>query len=606
MKTDNVDWTSAALDIRTAFLLAPLEQGNRILVLYPPKTLIQAGVVPQGQLWFATGAMLGDICTKSLQGPRLRELLAMMGFNFVDNVEGESRVTAKKIQSSSHERSGTSGSRTGGESNSGGVENRVVELKADSLMGCEGEVDVSGPGIPSQGLIKRALKLLLGALCLKRSTGKVVVTIEQDKQEPDITTWTIAVLALVGVVLLCCGLAVGFARGAWTVGDPRIQRVRVEEVDGSESWTVLSSAELRQGVEEYGSPAGSPRLDIHAHDSSVHPTAQNVTRDGLRRRTQRASSIAIPGPLDPRYLDPSHETLQTLGSPQAQGSSRDTPRARTYADPAPLAPRDYPNPNADWSGERTERGGSRTRAPYGSVDYAARMPAPTVGLVMGDDQVLGVAASYVDDVGYIGLAAGEPSGDHTGAGLDNDVEVPVEQNVETDRAEPDVVITDPSEDDQEGDTHSLPQSSTIRRTGHNQQDEAEELIIVPGWTLRVPPPQVWRTLTVTPAWGGDAGRFHQDIPRGHNKDFWIVDAGRSTLLRVHCKPRRLLFVPQGAGLPAGVSFAELSGRRRSYVNLRDPSLKVPFIEDRFDIPGSRRAMARLWIGRTELEIVREH
>ena len=52
-------WTTGALDIRTAFLLAPLEQTNRILVLRPPKVLISAGIVHPQELWYATGAIYG-------------------------------------------------------------------------------------------------------------------------------------------------------------------------------------------------------------------------------------------------------------------------------------------------------------------------------------------------------------------------------------------------------------------------------------------------------------------------------------------------------------------------------------------------------------------
>ena len=44
-KARDCRWTAGALDIRTAFLLAPLEQSNRILVLRPPKVLISAGIV---------------------------------------------------------------------------------------------------------------------------------------------------------------------------------------------------------------------------------------------------------------------------------------------------------------------------------------------------------------------------------------------------------------------------------------------------------------------------------------------------------------------------------------------------------------------------------
>ena len=58
-KATDPSWTMGSLDIRTAFLLAPLEQSNRILVLRPPKVLISANIVYPQELWYATGAIYG-------------------------------------------------------------------------------------------------------------------------------------------------------------------------------------------------------------------------------------------------------------------------------------------------------------------------------------------------------------------------------------------------------------------------------------------------------------------------------------------------------------------------------------------------------------------
>ena len=43
-----------------------------------------------------------------------------------------------------------------------------------------GEDAVSSPVIPNMSLLKRGLQLLVAALCLKRSQGKVVITIEEE------------------------------------------------------------------------------------------------------------------------------------------------------------------------------------------------------------------------------------------------------------------------------------------------------------------------------------------------------------------------------------------------------------------------------------------
>ncbi|CAE7723639.1 RE1, partial [Symbiodinium pilosum] len=239
MKIPQGSWRTRHLRLKAAWFFEQLETSRYAVYHLPGKY------------------MLGDLCTKTLQSLRIRELLQMMRINIVDPVEGESKAAVvKKLESDPNDhqpggvRSGGEGLKLSEKPWGGAVE--LVELDAASESATKGEGRVSSPGIPNMGVVKRALKLLLGALCLKRSTGKVVVTIEEDKHELDVTTWTVAVLALVGVVLLCCGLAVGVARWAWTAEGPRIQSVRVEEDEESENWSVLSSAELREGIDEDG------------------------------------------------------------------------------------------------------------------------------------------------------------------------------------------------------------------------------------------------------------------------------------------------------------------------------------------------------------------
>ena len=45
-------WTTASLDVKTAFLLAPRRDASqRLLITGPPKVLIEAGVCKQGEIW---------------------------------------------------------------------------------------------------------------------------------------------------------------------------------------------------------------------------------------------------------------------------------------------------------------------------------------------------------------------------------------------------------------------------------------------------------------------------------------------------------------------------------------------------------------------------
>ncbi|CAE7635935.1 RE1 [Symbiodinium sp. CCMP2592] len=52
-------WRTSGADIRTAFLLAPLRQQNKRIILRPPTVLKQAGCVAEGEYWEITGALYG-------------------------------------------------------------------------------------------------------------------------------------------------------------------------------------------------------------------------------------------------------------------------------------------------------------------------------------------------------------------------------------------------------------------------------------------------------------------------------------------------------------------------------------------------------------------
>ena len=52
-------WISALADVKTAFLRAPLELPNKVIVLRPPRALIAAKLAAEGELWIANKAIYG-------------------------------------------------------------------------------------------------------------------------------------------------------------------------------------------------------------------------------------------------------------------------------------------------------------------------------------------------------------------------------------------------------------------------------------------------------------------------------------------------------------------------------------------------------------------
>ena len=52
-------WISALADVKTAFLRAPLELPNKVIVLRPPRALIAAGLAAEGELWIANKVIYG-------------------------------------------------------------------------------------------------------------------------------------------------------------------------------------------------------------------------------------------------------------------------------------------------------------------------------------------------------------------------------------------------------------------------------------------------------------------------------------------------------------------------------------------------------------------
>ena len=202
-------------------------------------------------------------------------------------------------------------------------------------------------------LIRRAFRLLLGALCMKRSVGKVVITIDEPETEQNTVHWVVVLLAVLGVVTLCCGLAVGVKS---VMDCPRIQMMSAsDDMSDTEGdrWSLVSESE---GPEASGFPQ----------------------TQGLRRRTPKPHRYTDPAPVVPRsYPAPNkHENQEDLGTPQAQVLDEAPEGSRTMANPSPDNP-SYPSPqfqtpsgasDRDKLGsEKSERGCGRRIPPTGLV-----------------------------------------------------------------------------------------------------------------------------------------------------------------------------------------------------------------------------------------------
>ncbi|CAE6962985.1 RE1 [Symbiodinium sp. CCMP2592] len=154
--------------------------------------------------------------------------------------------------------------------------------------------------------------------------------------------------------------------------------------------------------------------------------------------------------------------------------------------------------------------------------------------------------------------------------------------------------------DEEPDTQAQSQQTVRRADTHR-----DRLIVHPDWTLKAPP-IVDRSRI--PSWGGPEALFHQRLPPHLKADLWYVDRRRGVLTRFHAVPRRRLYVPSQQGVPAGVLWTDLTGRRRTLAICAPARVAFNF-EDRFDVrapkPGRNLEMpkeAESWTGRTEFEL----
>ena len=632
-------WRTRHLRLKASWFLEQVEE-NKYPVYHVP-----------GQF------MLGDICTKTLNGQRVRELLQLMGVAVV-KAEGESGNVGVKsgnvgVKSLNVDSGGvpikpgwgtlsesTSGLKNSG-ADSGGATQRSSELidtllessegegirdspgiPGGSLLRCselvdtlmessEGEGIRNSPGIPGASLLRRALRLLVGAACLKRSLGRVVITVDTEPRD-EAGAWVVALLAVLGILLLCVGLMVGVRYGNGEI--PRILRMRAEESDDSEEWSVLTSA---------GQSAGSvdpPRMDSRTPrtpSTLFNPDGQAVT--GLRRRTRRSHNIADPGPSDPRdpneYLDPDESGLsrrtprshnvgnppsQTLGLPEPGRVNPQGPVSSPHPDPQTLG---YLNPEETLPDERRERGASRRPAlPVGRQAEAAATSAVPV---VGDGQIQGHIVQHADDLASVGHPdALPPDVDDVGLATRGTRAVPeqldplaVDEAREVQTSEEEGLsrghaVTDPVE------TVVAPTVRADVGEATHQDRPSVQLCVYPGWTLRTPPREFWPP---RPAWGDFQALWHQSIPTTVSRDFSYWDPDRGVLIRFHAAPRRRMYIPSESTLPPSLARSNLTGRRRTFLRLLNP-VELEIEEDLLSDPRPQRQARRTWTGRTEFQL----
>ena len=73
-------------------------------------------------------------------------------------------------------------------------------------------------------------------------------------------------------------------------------------------------------------------------------------------------------------------------------------------------------------------------------------------------------------------------------------------------------------------------------------------------------------------------------------------------MRFHAQPRVKLYLPGPSGLPEGVQYAQLTGRRRTLAKFSEP-VNFTIVTDEWktaDRP--TRQLERRWTGRTEFEL----
>ena len=595
--------------------------------------------------------MLGDLCTKSLQGVRVRELLSMMNIHpepsGADGGESSGQKIAKaalrtgleevletseskgerartsgsegeraRTSGSEGERARTSGSegeraRTSGSegerartSGSEGERARTSGSEGERARtsGSEGErARTSGSGgesTRSTGSGGAALKLLSVAASLKTVASKWVrieVQVGQEGENPEASSPRLgSTLLTLSVILAAVGALalIAWLRCMQQGAGPRIQSVRADSERTDSEWSVLSEQE------------GEPSEGVNRRDDG--PDDEGSSR---ANRVYCSRSLAVPASDDPRG-----SLTQRDDDPDDEGSRRGN---RVYGsrslavsasnDPRGSLTRRDCDDRVEGVGGSSGSGlvapelpsgstdGLRRRKPRGSgsadLDQGSAVPVfPGFGGLQAAAQSAGSSATTTElreGNELRGVLCGNPSG--TPSVLEPEPQDADDtSDDEESRGESDLR-------DEELDTNTLAQDTVISRA-----TERYKLEIFPNWPLRAPPMFAWGE---KPQWGGWEAKFHQSIPLSCTSDFWYHDTRRNVLVRFHAKRRRKMFVPSPSGLPRTVLWAALTGRRRTFSALQTNNTKQIIEDSWIEVdPKPGRFLSESWRGRTEFEL----
>ena len=423
--------------------------------------------------------MLGDLCTKALLGPRVKELLNMMSVSCDESPSGAD----------------------GGES---------AWKSLNVLDGYTSGSTRSG----GDGRVRQAIRAITAASVLESVASKLLkVQVELDDSQTesyDLLKYLCALLVLVGLVAL----------SAWKCRSretPRIRVVRETDERSDEDWSVILGSEpegadheleARFSGRSFGSLTNSVPYDLRG--SRTPPDDEGTTGSGYRSSTVPVYR-STQGPLTPG--DDDDDCDDGFRNISEEGLRR---RVGSDTNPTSKLPRTLvPQPHM--------REGSRGGGLLSAATSSASAERASEFFLVRDagNEMVGAYARYVDDEAVVGTPAA-------------------------------VKAMLPDEEPEE---QTAPQTVTRRFDDHR-----ERLVIHPGWTLKAPP---ILNRDLIPDWGGPEALMHQKLPPSLTADIWYIDRRRGVLTRFHAVARQRLYVPSKQGIPDGVEWAELTGRRRT-------------------------------------------
>ena len=307
--------------------------------------------------------MLGDLCTKSLVGNRVKEILKMMNIHCEpSSVDGGESHALKRLKTAVKA-------------------NENIILRSNSGSGGAG----------------RALRALTAASSLHCVLSKIVkVQVEVDQEAPDPGQDVVYLLKLACGVLLLVGVT---ALLAWRCVSQDIPRIRVvrEQPDDESEWSVVRSGSA--GSEE----------DEDIDDDRV------VSGEGLRNRARNSGcgsrSLTVPVPLVPSGSSTTHDRRDEDEGLTGWNASSSGCGSRSLAIPAPQLPSGssdddpFRRRKVDGAGNSaTQATGLQPTVSAGRVGDSGAEVSATVPILENDVQV-GTFVQLADD----GLFYGEQS-----------------------------------------------------------------------------------------------------------------------------------------------------------------------------------------------------